>query len=139
MSSTALLQLAELIELPVPDDYLELLNQFPAELQTAVRSEDGSDDEGTVAEYELIQDPESILAINLESRAESVLDPDGEEFFWPNQLIVIGETGCGDYYCIDASGEHSGVLLFENQAVEFSEIAESLQEFIDILMESFAG
>ena len=51
--------------------------------------------------------------------------------------MVIGETGDGDYYCVDLDGEHAGVLQFRHHAVEFETLADSLEEFVDMLTESF--
>ncbi|MEZ6062067.1 MAG: SMI1/KNR4 family protein [Planctomycetaceae bacterium] len=131
-------QLAQLVGLHVPAEYLTLLQNYPAELLAAMRAADGSDLEGTVSAVELIAEPEQVLEINREARSGPVLKPSGEEFFWPQQLIVIGESGTGDYYCIDATGEHDGVLLFEHQPVEFAQVSESLDDFVDLLIENFA-
>ena len=139
MKSDELKQLEDLIELPLPDDYLAVLDNYPKVLKTAFRGTDDDQLLGSVADFELIADPKLILAINLESRLCSVLDPSGQEFFWPNQLVVIGETGAGDYYCLDASCEHEGVFLFDHQPVEFEMVAESLQEFVDALVASFSS
>ena len=138
MKPDELQQLEDLIELPLPDDYLAVLNNYPTLLRTASRGTDDDQLVGSVADFELIADPAHVLEINLESRLCSVLDPSGLEFFWPNQLVVIGETGAGDYYCLDASGEHEGVFLFDHQPVEFEIVAESLQEFVDALVTSFS-
>lgn len=93
----------------------------------------GSD--GTVAEVELMAELSDIQEINHEVRLGTVLDPEGREFRWPDQLLVIGETGDGDYYCVDTDGVHQGVLQFRHQSVEFLIIAESLDEFVEMLLD----
>lgn len=133
MTNERLQQLASLISQNLPSDYQRLLMNYPDSFRTMPRADDGSGAEGFVSDVELIADPECVLAINREARRESVPDPDGDEFFWPEQLIIIGESGAGDYYCIDASGEHVGVLQFDHHAVEFDQITESLSEFVDML------
>lgn len=70
-------------------------------------------------------------------RLAPILDPEGREFRWPDQLLVIGETGDGDYYCVDSDGEHEGVLQFRHFAVEFETIADSLEDFVELLIECF--
>ena len=127
----------ELLGRPLPDPYLELLNDFPGVLRHARRAIDDSDSEGVVAEVEFIADSDSLLEINLEARCESVMDPEGLEFFWPGQLLIIGESGAGDYYCIDLNDDDGVVLQFDHQSVEFDEIADSLNEFVEILEEQF--
>jgi SMI1 / KNR4 family (SUKH-1) len=118
-------------------EYIQLLESYPSVLATACRADSGDDSEGFVSEVELFSSPTNVLEINREVRAVSILDPDGLEFRWPDQLLVIGETGDGDYYCMDLDGEHAGVLQFRHHAVEFEVIADSLQEFVDMLTESF--
>ena len=53
--------------------------------------------------------------------------------------MVIGETGDGDYYCIDTDGEHEGVLQFRHYSVEFEVIADSLNDFVEMLMDAFVA
>ena len=52
--------------------------------------------------------------------------------------MVIGETGSGDYYCIDVDRQEEGVIQFDHQSVSFDVIADSLSEFIEILVETFS-
>lgn len=125
--------LASLCGHKLPEEYLALLQAFPPSLKNHPRADDRSDREGVVSDVELLSRAEDILEINREARAAAVLDPEGAEFVWPDQLVVIGETGEGDYFCMDVSGEHSGVLQFGHQAVEFDQIADSLGEFIELL------
>jgi hypothetical protein len=139
MRSDCLADLEQLCEAPLPAEYIGLLNAYPSNLRSAIRAEDGSDSEGTVSEVELLADPIQVVAINREVRQGIVHDPDGNEFRWPEQLLVIGETGDGDYYCLDCDGEHPGILQFRHHPVEFEIIADSLQEFVELLLESFAG
>jgi len=139
MGSECLADLERLCEATLPADYIELLNGYPPQLLCVVRAEDGSASEGMVSDVELLADPIRVVAINREVRLGTVHDPDGNEFRWPDQLLVIGETGDGDYYCVDCDGEHPGVLQFRHHPVEFEFIADSLQEFVELLLESFAG
>ena len=130
-------QLTEICGFTIPEEYVRLLGNFPQRLRTTPRSSDQTIDEGCVAEVELLAEVAEVVEINIEARNGGVIDPDGEEFLWPEQLLVIGETGTGDYYCIDVSGEHTGVLQYLHQAIEFEIIAESLDDFVDLLLEAF--
>lgn len=121
----------------VPDYYLRFLHDYPEPLRRATRALDDSDSEGMVSDVELIADLSSVLEINLEARVDSVPEPDGLEFFWPEQFLVIGETGSGDYYCIDVEGEVDGVMQYDHQNVGFEVIADSLDEFVEMLVETF--
>ena len=137
MNSDAFSQLETLCQAPVPTACRAVLTKYPEILRDAVRADDGSDTEGFVSEAEMLADPAEVLRINREVRQESILDPDGREFRWPTSFLVIGETGDGDYYCVDAAGGHEGVLQFRHHAVEFEPVAESMEEFIELLVECF--
>ena len=121
----------------MPPAYLQFLDAYPESLRQARRALDDSDSEGTVAEVELIADLPAVLEINLEVRADSVPEPDGLEFYWPEQFLVIGETGSGDYYCIDVEGDVDGVMQYDHQNVGFEVVADSMDEFVEMLVETF--
>lgn len=137
MSPEIVQDLEHLCDAQLPAEYIQLMKSYPSILAAACRADSGNDSEGFVSEVELFSSLEDVLEINREVRAVSILDPEGQEFRWPDQLLVIGETGDGDYYCVDLDGEHTGVLQFRHHAVEFEVIADSLEEFVDMLTESF--
>ena len=137
MNSDAISQLENLCLAPIPPACRAVLADYPEALRGVSRADDGSDSEGFVSEAELLADPAAILRINLEVRKESILNPDGQEFCWPMTFLVIGETGDGDYYCVDTAGEHQGVMQFRHHTVEFEMVAESIPDFIDLLVECF--
>ena len=131
--------LVELCDAPLPEDYVRLLREYPERLKATLRSEDGSLAEGFVSDVELLADPNDVLSINREARMGAVLAPDGEEFYWPEQLLIIGETGAGDYFCLDTSEEHLGVLQYLHHSTEFEQIAESIGEYVEMLIDTFYG
>ena len=137
MISEAISELESLYGSPVPVGFRAVLTEYPSALLGVFRADDGTDSEGLVSETELLSDPMDVLKINREVRRESVLDPEGREFRWPPTFLVIGETGEGDYYCVDMNGEHEGVLQFRHHAVEFETIADSLDEYIEMLVECY--
>lgn len=137
MSEQLLRELEQLTGQSLPQDYLHLLRNYPSALTVARRCIDNTDSEGMVADVELISDVHSLVIINREARLDSVPDPEGMEIFWPEQFLVIGETGSGDYYCIDVLAEITGVMQYNHQSVSFDVIADSLEEFVDMLMETF--
>lgn len=135
MSNSAIEQLVEMLGHPLPSDYLRMLDGYPEVLIGVLRAIDNSDSEGTIEEVELIRDLDSVLEINKEARTGSVPDPEGVEHFWPDQLLVIGETGEGDYYCIDVDEPKPCVMQFNHQSVIFEVVAEDLQDFVEMLVE----
>ena len=129
----------ELTGFEIRDDYAQLINDFPSQLMNIQRADNGFDGEGQVNNVELMNRMTDVLDLNQEVRSDSVEHPDGHEFFWPNQVLAIGENGEGDYYAIDLAGEYMGVLFFDHQLVEFEEITKSLNEYVELLQESFAA
>ena len=139
MSSESLQQFTEMFGGALPAEYLKLLDNYPDVLRQAMRALDESDAEGSVAQVELFENTDCVLELNLEARQDSVTEPEGLEFFWPEQLLIIGETGSGDYYCIDVDGEEEGVIQFDHQSVSFEIVADSLDDFVELLVETFSG
>jgi len=121
----------------LPTAWLDLLQNYPPSLRTARRAVDDSEAEGCVHQVELLDDLTGVLFLNQECRADSILEPEGHVFFWPEQLLVIGETGGGDYYCLDTESPDDEVIQFDHQATEFEVVADSLKEFVAILEETF--
>ncbi|MFO0426219.1 MAG: SMI1/KNR4 family protein [Planctomyces sp.] len=128
-------ELSRLVNAPLPPEWVALMEDYPAGLADFDRSEAGDGSLGMISDVELLSDYSDVLAINLEARAHSILHPDGSEFTWPDQLLIIGEDGDGDYFCLDTDGEYSGVLQFLHFDVEFEEISDSLQDYVDMLGE----
>ena len=135
MSKAAIEQLVKILGQPLPSEYLRVLADYPSVLKNVPRAIDNSDSEGTIEDVELIRDLNSVLEINQEARDGSVPDPEGIEHFWPDQLLVIGETGEGDYYCLDVDEPKPCVMQFNHQSVVFEIVAEDLQDFVEILVE----
>jgi len=138
MSST-LHELQTLTGFDIRSDYAQLVSSFPSQLMNIQRAGDGSEDEGQVNTVELMSDLIDVLDINQEVRFGPVPHPDGHDFYWPDQVLAIGENGEGDYYAIDLASEYLGVLFYDHQLVEFEEITESLDEYVELLQESFAA
>lgn len=137
MSTDIIARLTDLMGFAPPDSYLNVLQNYPSVLMYAMRALDDSDAEGTVADVEFMSSLESVLALNCEARSDALVQPDGVELLWPEQFMIIGETGSGDYYCIDVLDEVEGVIQYDHQAVQFEVCADSLDEFIEMLVDTF--
>lgn len=48
---------------------------------------------------------------------------------WPDELFVIGEDGCGNYYAIRHEEEDSAVFFFNHERDEIQQCAKSLEDF----------
>jgi hypothetical protein len=60
-------------------------------------------------------------------------------FDWPDEYLVIGQSGCGDYYAIDMDDEYSLVYLWNHEIGDFAidEQKDSLEEFAGSLVETY--
>ena len=132
-------QLEAMCGAKLPHEYVEMIGNFPQQLRDLPRSESGDESEGLVSQVEFIACLNDVLEINQEVRKDSIAGPDGQLFEWPEQLLVIGENGEGDYYCIDTDKEHEGVLQYRHQTLEFEQISESINEFVELLMDAFCS
>lgn len=122
---------------PIPDRWVQLISNYPDELRFALRSDDGSEDEGHVSDAELLADPADLLAINREVRSSNILDPANRPFSWPVRCLVIGETGDGDYYCLNADDPACGVIQFMHLPVRFKRLTTDLEGFLEMLFSAY--
>ena len=136
-TETIITRLSEIVGADLPTDYLHLMENYPEQFFRLRRAIDDSMDEGVVAEVDLQSDWDCVLELNIEVRAEPLTNPDGVDELWPDQFLVIGESGAGDYYCIDAQQDIPGVIQYDHHAVCFEQVADSLAEFTEILEETF--
>ena len=113
--------------------WLDLLVDYPAELSQLVRP-DGE----RVADADFCSDIDHLLLMNREVRAAPIVDGDGATFDWPKHLLVIGENGAGDYYCIDTQDDDPTVLFFDHQLCEVGDMGEGLIGFLELLIDQFA-
>lgn len=139
MTDDLIRKLEALLQQPIPHHYLHAIEEYPSSLRDARRAVDDSDAEGFVCQVEFLNNLKDVLFLNVEARSDSVVDPAGFEILWPEQFLVIGESGGGDYYCIDAAEEIAGVVQFDHQAVQFEVVADSIDEFVDVLEETFCS
>ncbi len=127
--------LSEQLGIPAfPQPWVSLQLDFPAALRTLQRG-DGS----TVDEFELTDDLELLLQLNQEVRLEPIPDGEGLALTWPENLLVIGENGAGDYYCIDINEPDPHVLFFDHHTLDLFDIDETLEGFVEVLIEQFGA
>jgi hypothetical protein len=130
-------ELEEICGAPLPSLWLQFIAEYPAELRLARRGDDDSDEEGCVGDAELLADPTDILALNREVRATPIPDARNREFLWPARYVVIGESGDGDYYCINADDPGGGVYQFRHLTVRFKRLTSNFSEFLEMLVEAY--
>ncbi len=105
------------VELPAP--YKEVLLNYPAVFEK----------DGYASEFTLVNSPGKLIKLNEDWGNILDLELDPSE-------IVIGESGCGDYYIIDTDDEDPDVRFWNHEIREFSddERSESLAEYVGKIM-----
>ena len=123
MTEAGVRRIEEAFGARLPSDYRRLMMEYPRELLACGASE-----------MELLNEPSRIIAENLRVRS-------GTESFslidWPPRYFVIGETGSGDYYCLNMKRASSPVMLFDQFGIQFKEHAPSLDEWLPAILAEY--
>lgn len=125
MDPVAISSLEKALSAKLPDWYLECLASYPL----------------SQVELELYDDLSLILAANQEVRRDGWFG-----FPWPNEFLVIGETGCGDLYFIRLGTSDRRVFLADHEGgpaptprnLDEMVSADSLQLHVESIMEAVA-
>src|SRR5262245_61779732 len=105
----------------LPSDYCTFMTSYP-QLSKAVAG---------IAQHEILSDARSIIRENERVRAGEL-----PLRSWPHDLFVIGDSGCGDYYCLDLSESVPAVVCWNHETGDFEETAPSLRAFLQQLIAS---
>jgi hypothetical protein len=118
MDTEQLTEIESTLSITLPDDYRELMLAYPHELEA-------------VAEYELVNDAQQLIAINVNARGYGP-GIGG----WRDSFFITGTDGGEEMFFLDTSRARSPVfcLAVENHAI--SERASSLAEFVRMLVEA---
>ena len=98
-----------------------------------------ADDAAEICEHEFLRDPERIIALNNEMRqlkARWTTD-DLEPRPWPDDYLIIGDSGCGDYYCVSRTRAFPGIVAYEHEMAAFTPFAASFDEYYELMMQDF--
>ena len=89
-----------------------------------------------VGRNELIFDPEFLVDLNRQMRSFKArwLATDAEDSDWPDDLLIIGGSGCGDYYCISSSGVFQGIQIYEHEIGAFEYFADDFDTYYESIM-----
>jgi hypothetical protein len=119
----------------LPEIYRKYLTSLSSRLQLEGFNDS---DFADISKNELIFDPDRINILNQEIRSFKAYWNTGwqEPGFWPDDYLIIGESGSGNYYCISKSGEFHDVLCFEHELAEFNHYADSLDSFYNLVIET---
>lgn len=83
-----------------------------------------------IAEYDVFDDPHRVIAANV------LVCGSLPGLSWPERLLVIGESGCGDYYAIQLDGGSEAVHCWNHEIGDFEESADSLAKFLEGLIDA---
>ena len=111
---------------------------YAATLESRVRGEGifDSDEIEDLSRNELIFDRSYVSELNGQIRSMKTrwMKDDQEATQWPDDFLIIGGSGCGDYYFISSSGAFSGVRIYEHETGETSEVATNLDSYYEHIL-----
>jgi hypothetical protein len=85
---------------------------------------------------EFIFDTAFLTELNREMRSFKTrwLASDAEETYWPDDYLIIGGSGSGDYYCISSSERFRGIQIYEHEIGAFEDFAPDFDAFYETIM-----
>ncbi|GAA5511156.1 SMI1/KNR4 family protein [Novipirellula caenicola] len=98
----------------LPKSYVDVVTNYPAELANT-----------EAPDFGLFDDPTLIIDANRTVRTDGYC---GEP--WPDQYVIIGENGCGDYYVVTKNATQFSVGFADHEAMECNPFASNLDEFV---------
>ena len=114
MDTTAITKIEAALGVKLPDHYIELVTNYPAELE-----------ETEAPDFALFDNPDVIISENSAVR--------GKSFYggtWPENLFIIGNNGCGDLYVTTLNSNEFSTGFFDHEAPAFFPHSTSRAEFI---------
>ncbi len=118
-------ELSSLIGRPIPGPYLELMANYPAELN---RPYPGVPE--LISEFELAADPQAVIRLNQMVREEDIWTEEGP---WPTHLLVIGEEIGGDLAALNLDEPGFPVERLLHEVAKFKRVAANLTDYIKLL------
>lgn len=86
-------------------------------------------EQADIAELALFNNPRRVITANQQIRIEGL-----PEARWPENLLVVGESGCGDYYAIHLDGESEFILCWDHELSDFEITSHSIGAFLGQLI-----
>jgi hypothetical protein len=120
----------------LPPHHRDFFLNYPKQLAAAERRH-GTWRERT-SERELYSAPALIVEANRLVREAGIpwLGDQGDP--WPEDLLVVGDDGCGNYWGVKVSGTDRSVYFYDHELADLEEAYESLWAFADFLVRDVA-
>lgn len=128
MTAKDLARVQKELGVELPASYRKFIINYPKALLKAERV--GTKE--TPADVELLNNADTLIKLN-----EMVHSAPGIDTI-PTEYFIVGHSGCGDYYAIDADDDDSSVYLWNHEIGDFAddEEEESIEVFARHLLES---
>jgi hypothetical protein len=124
------------MSIELPEHYRQYIASLPARFASEPIS---AADIAEICEHEFLNDQTKIEAANAEVRSFTAnwTPHPPEAHNWPDDYLVIGDSGCGDYYCISRSGSFPGVVAYEHEMASFTPFAPDFDAYYEAMMTDF--
>lgn len=117
-------------QITLPQDLRRLLLNYPEELVGQWKPLHRGHDE---AIHELYNDPALSIEYNEDARRPDGTPWTADDGPWPEEFFIIGDDRCGNYWCVDLTGQSAGVWVYDHDTGAFEPEADSLAEFVSIV------
>jgi hypothetical protein len=118
-------------------EFPERYKKFIKSLEARIHLEGFRDDDFTdITTNELIFSEQLIKQINIDNRThESIWSINqSTPSFWPDDHLIIGGSGSGNYYFISASNAFDEIMFFDHEVCETYIFAATLDEYYEKVM-----
>lgn len=126
-------RIEEKFSIVAPRDWVQVMLNYPEKLATLAMP-DGS----LIREYDLCNDADFLIELNDEVRLEPITDGDYSLLEWPEPILVIGDDGGGDYFCLDVGDPEGLVWRFDHIRCQFYDYADSVTQYVAALIEAYS-
>ncbi len=114
MTSDDIAAIERALGFSLPHPYTNVVTNYPPAL---------ADTEAP--DFGLFNDPALVIDANRTVRENGYF---GEQ--WPDQYVIIGENGCGDYYVVTKTSTEFSVGFADHEAMECNPFASNLNDFV---------
>lgn len=111
MTETDVDRIESSLAVTLPDEYRRLLMEFPSDLSA------------DWARHEIFCSADWIIKQTQSTRLGAI------KRRWPTHMIVIGDSGCGDFYCLDLSDRPASVVCWDHEKRRFEFMASSIEQW----------
>ena len=122
MTEVDLARIETELAVTVPAHYREFVLAYPQTLRQAKFDYNGE----LASDSFLFDDPQQVIDSNKGIREPGLLVVDSETEPWPDEYLIVGADGGGNYWCVKLGSKSKAVWFFEHEEGIFERESASL-------------